>query len=427
MTHTPGLPPTSSDPCDLPGHDGRLLTLEEARSRILSDVEPVAGDESVDLRDALGRILAGPVHSAVDIPAHRCSAMDGYAMAGHGLASDGFASFAVAGVSSAGHPYDDKVGRDQCVRIMTGAILPDGTDTVVMQEQVRLEDGRVMIGTGHRTGQHVRAVGEDMRTGDLVLESGAQLGPAQIGVLAALGVARVAVRRRPRVAIFSTGDELRPLGERLAPGQIYDSNRYMLRAMLARLPVEVLDLGLVRDTREDTLRAFETAASAGDALITSGGVSVGDADHVAETLERHGRVVFWKVAMKPGKPVAFGRFGAAHFFGLPGNPVSAIVTYCQLVRPALCTLAGVTGLDPPILLRATCTTRLRKAPGRLEFQRGVLERRPDGTYNVRSSGHQGSAALHSMSEANCFIVLPLEQGDVEPGSEVQVQPFAGLV
>jgi molybdopterin molybdotransferase len=197
--------------------------------------------------------------------------------------------------------------------------------------------------------------------------------------------------------------------------------------MLARLPVEVLDLGLVPDTREDTARAFESAAAASDALITSGGVSVGDADYVAETLERLGKVVFWKVAMKPGKPVAFGRVGAACFFGLPGNPVSAMVTYCQLVHPALHALAGAAQAGPPILLRATCTTRLRKGHGRLEFQRGVFERRPDGRYYVRSSGHQGSASLHSMSEANCFIVLPLEQGDVEPGSEVEVQPFAGLV
>jgi len=427
MTDTPGLPPASSDTCDFPGHGGRLLTLEEARSRILSDVAPVAGDESVGLQDALGRILAGPVHSATDVPAHRCSAMDGYALAGRELGSEGSSALELAGISRAGHPYGGTVGPGQCVRIMTGATLPDGTDTVVMQEHVRLEGGRVMVGIGHRTGQHVRPVGEDMRRGELVLGPGTQLGPAQIGVLAALGVARVTVRRRPKVAIFSTGDELRPLGEALAPGQIYDSNRYMLRAMLARLPVEVLDLGLVRDSREDTRRAFETAAAASDALVTTGGVSVGDADYVAETLERHGKVVFWKVAMKPGKPVAFGRFGAACFFGLPGNPVSAMVTYCQLVQPALYALAGTTDAGPTLLLRATCTTRLRKSPGRLEFQRGVLEQQPDGAYHVRSSGHQGSAALHSMSEANCFIVLPLEQGDVEPGAEVQVQPFAGLL
>jgi molybdopterin molybdotransferase len=183
----------------------------------------------------------------------------------------------------------------------------------------------------------------------------------------------------------------------------------------------------VPDTREDTLRAFEAAAAQADAIITSGGVSVGEADYVTETLERHGEFGFWKVAMKPGKPIAFGRFGQAHFFGLPGNPVSAMVTFYQLVQPALRALAGVTDAEPPILVRATCETRLRKAPGRLEFQRGVLARRPEGGYTVRSTGHQGSGVLRSMSEANCFIVLPLEQGDVQPGTEVEVQPFAGLV
>jgi molybdopterin molybdotransferase len=235
------------------------------------------------------------------------------------------------------------------------------------------------------------------------------------------------VVRRVRVATFSTGDELRPVGESLALGQIYDSNRYSLYGMLARLGLEVIDLGVVPDSREDTIRAFEAAATRADAIVSSGGVSVGEADYVTETLERHGRIGFWKVAIKPGKPIAFGRFGPAYFFGLPGNPVAVMVTFYQLVQPALRALMGAVNPDPPILVRATCETRLRKAPGRMEFQRGVLERQLSGTYTVRSSGHQGSGVLHSMSKANCFIVLPLEGGDVEPGTEVEVQPFAGLV
>ena len=235
------------------------------------------------------------------------------------------------------------------------------------------------------------------------------------------------VLRRPRVALFSTGDELRSIGEDLAPGQIYDSNRYSLHGMLSRLGVEVIDLGVIRDTREATLQAFETAAAQADAIITSGGVSVGEADYVTETLQRHGRFGFWKVAMKPGKPIAFGQFGDAWFFGLPGNPVSVMVTFYQLVQPALRALAGVVAPDPPILVRAACETRLRKKPGRLEFQRGVLARLPTGAYTVRSTGHQGAGVLRSMSEANCFIVLGTDQGDVEPGTEVEVQPFAGLV
>jgi molybdopterin molybdotransferase len=266
-----------------------------------------------------------------------------------------------------------------------------------------------------------------MRRGALAVAAGRVLRPAQVGLLASLGVGRVTVRRRPHIAIFSTGDELRPLGEPLALGQIYDSNRYALRSMLSRLGVEVIDLGSVADTREDTLRAFEAAAAQADAIVTSGGVSVGDADYVTETLHRHGQVGFWKVAIKPGKPIAFGRVGRAYFFGLPGNPVSAMVTFYQLVQPALQALQGATDADPPILLRATCESRLRKQPGRLEFQRGTLSRLPSGAYSVRSAGHQGAATLLSMSDANCFIILPLEQGGVEPGTEVEVQPFAGLV
>jgi molybdopterin molybdotransferase len=309
---------------------------------------------------------------------------------------------------------------------MTGAVLPAATDTVVMQEHVRLDGSSVLIEAGHRAGQNVRAVGEDMRRGALAVTAGTVLQPAQLGLLASLGVGRVPVRRRPRVAIFSTGDELRPLGEPLAPGQIYDSNRHALHGALTRLGVEVIDLGNVADTEEDTVRAFEAAAAQADAIVTSGGVSVGDADYVTEILHRHGQVGFWKVAIKPGKPIAFGRFGGAYFFGLPGNPVSALVTFYQLVQPAVRALQGAADADPPILLRATCESRLRKQPGRLEFQRGILSRSPSGAYRVRSSGHQGAATLLSMSDANCFIILPLEQGDVEPGSEVEVQPFAGL-
>jgi molybdopterin molybdotransferase len=427
MTEDSGPLPAGVDPCDLPRHGQRLLRLHEACARIVADIVPVAGQETAGLHDALGRVLARDLHSDVDLPPHRNSSMDGYALAGADLPREGSASFALAGTSWAGRPHDGAVGRGQCVRIMTGATLPEATDTVVMQEQVRLEGGRVVIEAGHHTGQNVRPVGEDVRRGDRVLAAGAVLHPARLGLLAALGIAEVAVLRRPRIAIFSTGDELRSIGEPLGPGQIHDSNRCTLRGMLARLPVEVVDLGVVQDTREDTRRACESAAGQADAIVTSGGVSVGEADFVTETLERHGRFGFWKVAMKPGKPIAFGRYGGAYFFGLPGNPVSAMVTFYQLVQPALRALAGVTEVDPPILLRAACESRLRKKPGRLEFQRGVLARLPCGAYTVRSTGHQGAGVLRSMSEANCFIVLPLEQGDVEPGAEVEVQPFAGLV
>jgi molybdopterin molybdotransferase len=418
--------PAGVDPCDLPGHGRKALPLDEARARIIAEVRPVTDRETVGLREALGRVLADEVRSSVDVPSHRNSAMDGYALAGEDLPSTSPAALEVIGTSWAGRPYAGAVGRGQCVRIMTGAMLPDGTNTVVMQEHVRVDAGQAVIEAGHRVGQNVRPVGEDIRRGERALSPGTLLHPAQLGLLASLGVGQVPVLRRPRVAIFSTGDELRPIGEQLGPGQIYDSNRYTLQGMLARLGVQVIDLGVVPDTREDTLRAFEAAAAQADAIVTSGGVSVGEADYVTETLERHGSVGFWKVAMKPGKPIAFGRFGAACFFGLPGNPVSVMVTFYQLVQPAVRALMGVVGVETPILVRAACQTRLRKKPGRLEFQRGVLVRQPGGAYEVRSTGHQGAGVLRSMSEANCFIILPLEQGDVEPGTEVEVQPFAGL-
>jgi len=393
---------------------------------MLAGITPLADVETVDLRAALDRVLVVAVQSEVDVPAQRSSAMDGYACDARDLPGSGTASLRIVGTSWAGRPHAGAVARGQCVRIMTGAVLPDATDTVVMQEHVRVEDGCAVIEAGQRAGQNVRAVGEDMRRGALAVAAGTELRPAQLGLLASLGVARVTVRRRPRVAIFSTGDELRPLGAPLSPGQIHDSNRYALHGALTRLGVEVFDLGAVADTRDETLRAFEAAAAQADAIVTSGGVSVGDADYVTETLGRHGQVGFWKVAIKPGKPIAFGRFGRAYFFGLPGNPVSAMVTFYQLVQPALRALQGASDADPPIVLRATCDSRLRKHPGRLEFQRGILSRSPSGAYSVRSAGHQGAATLLSMSDANCFIILPLGQGDVEPGTEVEVQPFAGL-
>jgi molybdopterin molybdotransferase len=418
--------PAGVDPRKLPGH-GQMLRLAEARERIVGQIVSVEGLETLPLQAALGRVLASDVHSTIDVPPHRNSAMDGYALDGASLPESGTASYAIVGTSWAGRPFDGTVGSGQCVRIMTGASLPDVTDTVVMQERVSLADGRAVITAGHRPGQNVRAIGEDVRRGELALRAGTLLTPARLGVLASIGVSEVAVRRRPRVALFSTGDELRTAGEPLGPGQVYDSNRATLRGMLARLEAEVFDLGVIPDTCEATLSAFESAARRVDLILTSGGVSVGDADYVTETLERHGQIGFWKIAMKPGKPIAFGRFGPALFFGLPGNPVSVMVTFYQVVRPALQALMGIAEPEAPVLLRAKCMTRLHKKPGRLEFQRGVYERDASGHYVVRSTGHQGAGVLRSMSEANCFIVLPLEQGDVEPAAVVDVQPFAGLI
>jgi molybdopterin molybdotransferase len=427
MAH-PTLPlPADIDPCDQPGHGPRTLRLDEARERILAAVQPVEGQETLPLRAALGRVLLEPVRSTVDVPAHDNSAMDGFALAGSELPASGERSFRVIGTSWAGRPFAGALGRGECVRIMTGATLPAGADTVVMQEHVRQEGDAAFITAGHRPGQHRRLAGEDIRAGDVALPAGVQLMPAHLGLIASIGVGEVGVRRRPRVAIFSTGDELRSIGEELGEGQIYDSNRYSLYGMVTRLGLDVVDLGVVRDTPEDTRDAFERAAAAADAIVTSGGVSVGEADYVVETLRKSGQVGFWKVAMKPGKPIAFGHVGKALFFGLPGNPVSVMATFYQLVQPALRKLAGERATDPPVLVRATCQSKLKKKAGRLEFQRGILERDQHGRYQVRGASHQGAGVLRSMTEANCFIVLPLEQESVQPGTEVEVQPFAGLV
>lgn len=419
--------PADVDPCDEPAHGHRSLPLEEARARILAKVLPVTGHETLDLRDALGRVLHEPVRATVDVPSHTNSAMDGFALAGEALPATGERAFRVIGTSWAGRPYAGNVGSGQCVRIMTGATLPPGTDTVVMQEHVRMDGEAAVIAAGHRPRQHRREAGEDIRSGDVAVPAGTLLGPAHLGLIASVGVGRVEARRRPRVAIFSTGDELRSIGEPLGAGQIYDANRYSVHGMVSRLGLEVLDLGVVPDRREDTQRAFEDAAASADAIVTSGGVSVGAADFVVETLEKHGQVGFWKVAMKPGKPIAFGQVGKALFFGLPGNPVSVMATFYQLVQPALKKLAGNAEADLPILLRATCRSKLKKKAGRLEFQRGILERDAQGTYVVQAASHQGAGMLRSMTEANCFIVLPVEQETVPPGTEVDVQPFAGLV
>jgi molybdopterin molybdotransferase len=408
------------------GHDDAAQTLQEALARINAEVSPVEGCEIVATRDALDRVLYAPIRSTLDVPAHTNSAMDGYALDGAQLPEEGEVSFRVIGTAWAGRPFDGAAGAGECVRIMTGAPLPAGADTVVMQEQVRREGDTAIVGTRHKRGQNVRFAAEDLKAGEIAMDAGVLLRPAHLGLIASLGIGEVRVRRRPRVAFFSTGDELASIGESLGPGQIYDSNRYTLYGMLRRLDVDVIDLGVVRDRREDLEQAFLAAAAQADAVITSGGVSVGEADFVTETLDRIGEVGFWTVAIKPGRPIAFGRVAGALFFGLPGNPVSVMVTFYQLVQPALQRLKGVASPDAPALVTATLASRLKKKPGRREFQRGVLSVAEGGGYRVEAAGRQGSGILRSMAHANCFIVLAEDCGTLEPGVAVQVQPFAAL-
>jgi molybdopterin molybdotransferase len=295
-----------------------------------------------------------------------------------------------------------------------------------MQEQVRVEGEQVYVGAGHKPHANVRRAGEDMARGDRVLQHGRRITPADLGVLASLGLGEVRVRRKLRVAFFSTGDELRSVGETLEEGQIYDSNRYTLHGMLTRLGVELLDLGVIRDTRAAIRQAFTDAAAVADVVITSGGVSVGEADFVKQTLDELGQVDFWRIAMKPGKPLAFGRVGQAIFFGLPGNPVSVMATFYQFVQPALRGMMGETQ-DHVLTLSLPTETPLDKAPGRTDFQRARLVRGADGQWRVNSTGLQGSHVLTSMSQADCFVILPADNAGVAVGELVEVQPFAGLV
>ncbi|HKA42336.1 MAG TPA: gephyrin-like molybdotransferase Glp, partial [Burkholderiales bacterium] len=314
-----------------------------------------------------------------------------------------------------------------CVRIMTGGVVPQGADTIVMQEHVKADGDKVTVGPGQKKGQNLRRAGEDLEAGQVALKRGLGLRPADIGLISSLGIGEVTVYRKLRVAFFSTGDELVSIGAQPREGQIFDSNRYTIHGMLTRLGCEVLDMGVVRDVPALLERAFQDAAKAADVVITSGGVSVGEADFVKELLDRLGEVVFWKIAMKPGRPLAYGKIGAAHFFGLPGNPVSVMVTFYQFVRDALLKLSGRDPVPALPAFQVPCTSSLKKAPGRTEFQRGILSQDAAGNWSVRVTGEQGSGILRSMSEANCFIILAEAQGNVAPGAMVEVQVLEGVI
>jgi molybdopterin molybdotransferase len=408
-------------------YDPNSMPVAKARDFIHQFLQPIRGTLRVPVRSALGRVLAEEVLSPVNVPSHRNSAMDGWAMKGSDVAGDAPATLAEIGASFAGRPFAGSVGKGQCVRIMTGGVVPEGADTVVMQERAQAAGKSVTFAPGAKTGQNVREAGEDLKAGSVALARGRIVRPAELGLIASLGVGEVAVYRPLRVAFFSTGDELKSIGTTLGEGEIYDSNRYTLFGMLTRLGCEVLDMGVVRDDPDLIERAFQEAAANADVVITSGGVSVGEADFVKGMLGKLGEVVFWKIAMKPGRPLAYGKIGGAHFFGLPGNPVSVMVTFYQFVRDALLVLSGADPVEPIPTFRATCTSKLKKAPGRTEFQRGILTRGKDGALTVKPTGEQGSGILKSMSDANCFIILDDATGNVEAGATVEVQLLEGIV
>ena len=412
----------------LDGYDPDALRVDVARRFIAQLLPRPTVQERVGLRAALGRVLAEDITSPVNVPAHDNAAMDGYALRGSDLNANRDTRLILAGTSLAGsRPVADELAAGQCQRIMTGALMPPGLDTVVPQEFVRVDGTHIVIPPGVlKPGANRRRAGEDLARSALALTAGRVLQPADLGVLTSLGFAEVPVWRKLRVALMSTGDELRTVGEPLPPGCVYDSNRTTMWAMLTRLGVEVIDFGIVRDDPAALRAALSQAATEADAILTSGGVSVGEADHTKRVMAELGEMLFWKLAMRPGRPMAVGRIGACLLFGLPGNPVAVMVNFYAFVRDALLVMSGAS--TPPLpMLRAASNRRLSKKPGRTEFMRGIVTRAAAGEWQLDVPVNQGSGVLSSMSRANGLVVLGHDQGDVAAGEFVDVLPFDGLV
>lgn len=414
------------------GYDPQALPVAQAQRIIRDFIIPIDCVEKLALRVALGRVLAADIISPIDVPAHDNSAMDGYALRSADLEQHAPVTLKVIGTALAGSRHELAAGPGECVRIMTGAIMPAGCDTVVPQEFTKnVSASTVEIpAEAVKAGENRRLKGEDLIQGKPALVKGKILRPADIGLLASLGIAEIPVQRRLRVAFFSTGDELRSIGQQLDEGCVYDSNRYTLYGMLTRLGCDIIDMGVVKDDPAALEAAFCSACESADAIITSGGVSVGQADFTKRMMAQLGEVAFWKIGMRPGRPMAFGQIASngknAYLFGLPGNPVAVMVTFYFFARDALLHMMGAQAAPLP-LMRAISASAIRKKPGRTEYQRGILSLDTQGNPLVRITGSQGSGILRSMSEANCMVVLDDEQGSVNAGDLVNVLVFEGLV
>lgn len=411
---------------DVCNPDFSLLTLDDALKKVLQSLDVIQGSEKLSLKNALGRILATPIYSPINIPPERNSAMDGYAFASTDIKPDEKFSLKKVGISWAGKPFSGKLNAGECVRIFTGAVVPENADTVIMQEKVQVENETIYFPSDCRPYDNIRQAGSDIKQQSCLLNSAKKLKAVDLGLLASAGIHNVEVKRKLRIAYFSTGDELKPIGQALQSGQIYDSNRYILHGLLDEVTINAVDMGVINDDKVLLEQALTQAAKDYDVVITTGGASVGDADYVKEILDKIGQVNFWKIAMKPGKPVAFGTIGECTFFGLPGNPVSVIATFEKIVKPALQKLSGLQRTKV-LQLKATCETELKKFAGRQEYQRGILKQQADGKFIVSSAGGQGSHVLSAMSRANCYIVLAAEFTHLRVGEEVIVEPFDGFI
>jgi len=413
--------PTCHD-IDEPG----LIPLDEALARILAAVPVAGGYERLAIEKARGRTLAEAITAGFNVPAQTNSAVDGYAVHASDLPAEGTRTLDIAGKAYAGEIFTGAIKPGQCLRIMTGAMMPAGLDTVIMQEQVEVSGDAIVIDSRHKPGQNVRQAGEDIRQGQTILHPGKWLTPPDIGLLASLGIPEVNASRQLRIAIASTGDEIYSIGTHPGAAGLYDSNRYSLLAALDRPDIEVINLGIVEDSPEALRQAFAQAGRFADVIISSGGVSAGEADYTKTALQASGQIGFWKVAIKPGRPLAFGQIGNAVFFGLPGNPVAVLVTFYLMVLPALEKMLGIK--DKPIapVFPARALEDLRKKTGRTEVQRGIIGQDRNGEWTVCSTGQQGSGMLSSMSRANAFIILEHERENVKAGEWVSVKPFVGL-
>ncbi len=413
-----------SDSSMVDDYDPNAMSVEKAKAWIANFLNPIDQKETIHIKDALNRIVAEPIIATMNVPNHDNSAMDGYAINIDLLNDHGPFKLKVTGKLLAGNALDGNI--EGAVRIMTGATIPSGLNAVIPQEHVELYEGVITFKTKPLTNQNIRRTGEDIKRGQTVFQNGRFLEPSDLGLLASLGIDSIKVYRKIKVAFFSTGDEIISLGKSLLPGQVYDSNRYSLIGLLKRLDVDMLDFGVIPDDKKAIEVTLLKASNIADIVVTTGGVSVGEADFMKDILKKIGEILFWKISMKPGKPLAYGKIGQCHYFGLPGNPVSTMVTFYQFVREAILTLSGQTPIPKIPLIKAKLLGPIKKIPGRTEFQRGVFEQDDQGTFKVNPLKDQGSGILRSMSEANCFILLHEDLAHLEKDMWVDIQLFDSL-